>query len=134
MLVSVSLHIGVAWYYGFRGLSLLLLPFVTSYAGLTVFAILFGLDYIATVPPTSALVADTFGRKYVGTVFGWIFCAHQIGAALAAWLGGVAHDVLGHYGTAFLVAGLLAICASGLALRINRTPLAPQLEIAPAQA
>ena len=109
----------LAWYYGFRGLSLLLLPFVTSYTELTVFAVLFGLDYIATVPPTTALVADLFGRKHVGAVFGWIFCAHQIGAALAAWLGGVAHDLVGHYGTAFLVAGVLAITAAALALRIG---------------
>lgn len=118
----------LAWYYSFRGLSLLLLPFVTSYAGLTVFAVLFGLDYIATVPPTTALVADTFGRKHVGTVFGWIFCAHQIGAASAAWLGGLAHDRLGHYGTAFLVAGVLAILAGGLALRIGSARTAPQLD------
>jgi MFS family permease len=121
----------LAWYYGFRGLSLLLLPFVTSYAGLAVFAVLFGLDYIATVPPTTALVADTFGRRHVGTVFGWIFCAHQIGAAAAAWLGGVAHDLFGHYGTAFLVAGVLAIAAAGLSLRIARAPSAPpQIETA----
>jgi sugar phosphate permease len=116
----------LAWYYGFRGLSLLLLPFVTSYAGLIAFAVLFGLDYIATVPPTTALVADTFGRKHVGTVFGWIFCAHQIGAAMAAWLGGLAHDLLGSYGTAFLVAGALAITAAMLALRISRAR--PQLQ------
>jgi sugar phosphate permease len=120
----------LACYYGFRGLSLLLLPFVTSYAGLTVFAVLFGLDYIATVPPTTALVADTFGRKHVGTVFGWVFCAHQIGAAMAAWLGGVAHDLLGHYGTAFLVAGILAIAAAALSLRIARVPTPAQLEVA----
>lgn len=118
----------LAWYYGFRGLSLLLLPFVTSYSGLIAFAVLFGLDYIATVPPTTALVADTFGRKNVGTVFGWIFCAHQIGAAMAAWLGGLAHDLLGSYGTAFLVAGALAITASLLALRISRAR--PQLQMA----
>jgi sugar phosphate permease len=122
----------LAWYYGFRGLSLLLLPFVTSYTGLTAFAILFGLDYIATVPPTTALVADTFGHKHVGTVFGWIFCAHQIGAAMAAWLGGVAHDLLGHYGTAFLVAGILAIAAAALSLRIGRVPVPQQIEIASA--
>ncbi len=118
----------LAWYYSFRGLSLLLLPFVTSYTGLMVFAVMFGLDYIATVPPTTALVADTFGRKHVGTVFGWIFCAHQIGAASAAWLGGVAHDRLGHYGTAFLVAGVLALLAGGLALRIGTARRAPQLD------
>jgi predicted MFS family arabinose efflux permease len=109
-------------YYGFRGLSLLLLPFITNPTGLAIFAILFGLDYIATVPPTTALVADTFGRRNVGTVFGWVFCAHQIGAALAAWLGGVARDALGDYAVAFLVAGVLAVAAGLLSLRISRGP------------
>ncbi len=109
-------------YYGFRGLSLLMLPFVRDQAGLALFAVLFGLDYIATVPPTTALVADTFGRKNVGTVFGWVFCAHQIGAALTAWLGGVARDLLGGYGLAFLVAGALAVMAGLLALIIARPP------------
>lgn len=114
----------LACYYGFRGLSLFMLPFVTDVRGLSVFAILFGLDYIATVPPTVALVADIWGRKQVGTVFGWIFCAHQVGAAAAAWLGGVARDRLNDYGTAFLVAGFLAMMAAMLALRIGRGPQA----------
>jgi sugar phosphate permease len=112
----------LACYYGFRGLSLLLLPFVNEPLGLTAFAVLFGLDYIATVPPTSALVADTFGRANAGTVFGWVFCAHQIGAALAAWLGGVARDYTGDYGIAFIMAGVLAITATGLSLGIRRAP------------
>jgi hypothetical protein len=62
---------------------------VTDFAGLSVFAIFFGLDYIATVPPTVTLVADRFGRMNVGAVFGWVFFTHQVGAALAAYLGGV---------------------------------------------
>lgn len=110
----------LAVYYGFRGLSLLFLPFVSNPLGLAIFAILFGLDYIATVPPTSALVADTFGRANAGTVFGWVFCAHQIGAALAAWLGGVAYELTGGYGIAFIAAGVLAIAATGLSLGIRR--------------
>ncbi len=114
----------LAIYYGFRGISLLFLPFVTNPPGLTLFAILFGLDYIATVPPTAALVADSFGRQNAATVFGWVFCAHQIGAALAAWLGGVARDVTGDYGVAFLAAGVLAVAATGLSLGIRRAPAA----------
>lgn len=113
----------LAIYYGFRGISLLFLPFVSNPVGLALFAILFGLDYIATVPPTSALVADTFGRQNAGTVFGWVFCAHQIGAALAAWLGGVARDLTGDYGLAFLAAGVLAITATVLSLGINRATI-----------
>jgi predicted MFS family arabinose efflux permease len=116
----------LAIYYGFRGVSLLFLPFVTEPIGLAAFSVLFGLDYIATVPPTSALVADSFGRQNVGTVFGWVFCAHQIGAALAAWLGGLARDLLGSYSLPFLVAGLLAALAAGLAFYIRRAPVAAQ--------
>jgi predicted MFS family arabinose efflux permease len=117
-------------YYGFRGLSLFLLPFVSEPLGLSVFAILFGLDYIATVPPTTTLIADIFGRKNVGIVYGWVFCAHQIGAALAAWLGGVARDSFGDYGIAFLAAGVIAVTAALLALQIDH--VAVQAE--PAQA
>lgn len=115
----------LAIYYSLRGLALLLLPFVRSAGGLAAFAILFGLDYIATVPPTTTLVADTFGRRQVGTIFGWIFCAHQVGAALAAWLGGLVHDRLGAYGPAFVAAGALAVLAAGLALLIDRRARGP---------
>ena len=110
----------LAIYYSFRGISLLFLPFVTEPLGLGAFAILFGLDYIATVPPTTALVADNFGRRNVGTVYGWVFCSHQIGAALAAWGGGMARDALGSYGTAFLIAGALAVAGAMMALQIQR--------------
>ena len=111
-------------YYGFRGLSLFLLPYVSGVFGLSIFAIMFGLDYIATVPPTTALVADTFGRRNVGTVYGWVFCSHQVGAALAAWLGGVTRDMFGDYLLAFLVAGAIAMIAALLSLQIRHTPKA----------
>jgi sugar phosphate permease len=118
----------LAVYYSLRGLSLLLLPFVTEFAGLAVFAVFFGLDYIATVPPTVALVADRFGRVHVGAVFGWVFFAHQVGAALASFIGGVARDSLGDYTAAFLGAGVLAILASLMVLVIRRedAPLGPE--------
>ena len=106
-------------YYAFRGVSLLVLPLVPPGYTLTVFAVLFGLDYIATVPPTIALTADTFGRANVGTVYGWIFCAHQVGAALTSWLGGVTRDTLGSYGPAFMAAGVLAGAAAVLALGVT---------------
>lgn len=109
-------------YYGFRGLSLFLLPYVSGVFGLSVFAIMFGLDYIATVPPTTALVADTFGRRNVGTVYGWVFCSHQVGAALAAWFGGVTRDMFGDYMLAFLMAGSIAMIAALLSLRIRYAP------------
>ena len=116
----------LAIYYFLRGLSLLMLPFVTDFAGLSIFAVFFGLDYIATVPPTVMLVADRFGRMNVGAVFGWVFLSHQVGAALASYLGGVARDSLGDYTAAFLAAGILAILAALMASRITREPLSPE--------
>ncbi len=110
----------LAIYYTFRGVSLLFLPLVHDQLGLAAFAILFGLDYIATVPPTVALTADTFGRRNVGVVYGWIFCAHQIGAASASWFGGAIRDSYGSYNLAFLVGGGVAIAGGILALGIRR--------------
>ncbi|CAA9434418.1 MAG: Uncharacterized MFS-type transporter [uncultured Rubrobacteraceae bacterium] len=98
------------------------MPFVTDFAGLSIFVFFFGLDYIATVPPTVALVADRFGRLNVGAVFGWVFFSHQVGAALAAYLGGVARDSLGDYTAAFLAAGALAILAAFMASSLKRDP------------
>jgi hypothetical protein len=86
---------------------------------LFVFAVVFGLDYIATVPPTANLTARIYGRASVGTLFGWIFFAHMLGAALAAWLGGVAREALGDYTVAFLSAGALGIVAVGFSLGIG---------------
>jgi MFS family permease len=108
-------------YYVFRGLSLLLLPYAVTPEAMVPFAILFGLDYIATVPPTVALVADNFGRQNVGTVYGWVFAAHQLGAAFASWAGGSVRDALGEYNLAFFAAGALAIMGGLLSLGIRRT-------------
>jgi predicted MFS family arabinose efflux permease len=105
-----------------RGLSLALLPLAGDLPGLTIFAIIFGLDYDATVPPTQALTADLFGQRHVGLVFGWIFVAHQAGAAAGAALGGLAHAALGDYGAAFLTAAGLVLIAALLTLSIKRAP------------
>lgn len=107
-------------YYVFRGLSLLLLPYAVTPETMVPFAILFGLDYIATVPPTVALVADNFGRQNVGTVYGWVFAAHQLGAAFASWAGGSVRDALGEYNLAFFAAGAVAIMGGMLSLGIRR--------------
>jgi sugar phosphate permease len=106
-------------YYFFRGISLLFLPYMHDLGGLSIFAVLFGLDYIATVPPTVMLVAKTFGRHNVGIVYGWVFAAHQLGAAMAAWIGGLARDNLGDYTLAFTVAGMTAVIGGFLALGIR---------------
>lgn len=123
----------LACYYVYRGATLLLLPFVDSSLALLFFATFFGLDYIATVVPTAALAADIFGRRNVGTIFGWVFAAHQLGAALAAWLGGIARDTLGDYQVAFITGGALALLGGLMALRIDRAArpaLEPKVRIA----
>jgi predicted MFS family arabinose efflux permease len=108
-------------YYVFRGLSLLWLPFVHDGVGLIAFAVLFGLDYIATVPPTVALTADAFGRANVGVVYGVVFAGHQLGAAVAAWGAGLVQDATGDYAFALVAAGLMALLAGGMALAIRRS-------------
>jgi sugar phosphate permease len=107
-------------YYGFRGLSLLYLPSIHDNLGVIGFAMLFGLDYIATVPPTVALVADTFGRRNVGIVYGWVYFAHMLGAAILAVVAGLIRDNAGNYTAAFVFAGWLAVMAGVGALAIKR--------------
>jgi predicted MFS family arabinose efflux permease len=109
-------------YYGLRGLALLGLPVAlgSAHAALIAFAVVYGLDWVATVPPTSALTTSAFGAERAGVVFAWIFAAHQLGAAVAAWSGGFARDTTGEYGPVFIGAGVLALLAAGLVLLIRR--------------
>jgi sugar phosphate permease len=108
-------------YYGLRGLSLLALPFSSfSIFGLTVFAIFYGLDWIATVPPTVRLCGSIFGREKAALVFGWIFCAHMLGAAVAAAGAGVSRDILSSYVPAFLFSGAFCLLAALAALAVPR--------------
>jgi MFS family permease len=110
------------WYYGLRGLSLLYLPFSfdISFYGLSLFAVFYGLDWVATVPPTVRLAADAFGRERAGVVFGWIFCGHQLGAAAAAFGAGLVRTDLGDYLVAFMVAGAFCLLAALMVLGIGR--------------
>jgi predicted MFS family arabinose efflux permease len=109
------------WYYGLRGLSLLYLPFADfTYRGLSVFALFYGLDWIATVPPTVSITVKTFGRERANLVFGWVFAAHQLGAATAAFGAGLSRTVLSTYLPAFFAAGALCLLAAGLALLLGR--------------
>ncbi len=114
----------LCWYYSLRGLSLLLLPYAlgSSYLTLAVFIVFYGLDWVATVPPTTRLTADIFGKENVGIVFGWIFAAHQLGAATAAFGAGELRTILGNYQVSFLSAGVLCLIAAGMVIRISRTP------------
>ena len=105
------------WYYGLRGLSLLFLPFTDfSFYGLSLFAMFYGLDWIATVPPTVRLTAQRFGPERANLVFGWIFAGHQLGAATAAFGAGLSRTLLATYLPAFFVAGALCIVAAVITL------------------
>ena len=110
------------WYYGLRGLSLLGLNAALSDAGLTVavFVIFYGLDWVATVPPTVALCRESFGSERASVVFAWVFSAHQVGAAFAAWGAGMARDSFGSYLPAFLFAGTLGIAGAVISLLVGR--------------
>ncbi len=112
-------------YYGFRALAIAYLPFVSEMNGLLVFTVVYGLDWVATVPPTINLTARRFGRASVGTLYGWIFFSHMVGASLAAYAGGVLHDWLGNYTLAFLSAALLGLVATGFSVSIKRIRFAP---------
>ncbi len=101
------------WYYGLRGLSLFWLPFSTfSVYGLSIFAMFYGLDWIATVPPTVKLAGAAFGKERVGMVFGWIFAAHQLGSAVAAYGAGLVRVTLLTYNPALIGAGVFCLVAA----------------------
>jgi MFS family permease len=111
------------WYYGLRGLSLVLLPFTDfSFYGLSLFAMFYGLDWIATVPPTVRLTAQRFGPERANLVFGWIFAGHQLGAGTAAFGAGLSRTLLASYLPAFFIAGALCLVAALLAISIVRHP------------
>jgi predicted MFS family arabinose efflux permease len=119
------------WYYGLRGLSLIWLPHSGfTLVGLGLFAMFYGLDWIATVPPTVKLAGATFGPQKAGLVFGWIFAAHQLGAATAAWGGGLSRTVLMSYTPALYVAGGACIVAALMALSVRRVAKKPAMAAA----
>ena len=122
----------LAVYYGLRGLSLVALPFLNfDTMSLTIFAIFYGLDWIATVPPTVKLANDAFGEQEAPIVFGWIQTGHQLGAALAAFGAGVIREATGTYLPAFVVAGATGVIAAGLLLGwISRTQFHDRRHIA----
>ncbi|WP_347556821.1 MFS transporter [Robbsia sp. KACC 23696] len=109
------------WYYGLRGLSLLFLPFAFGFDfyGLPIFAVFYGLDWIATVPPTVRLTTDIFGRERGPIVFGWIVAGHQIGAAFATLAAGMMRASLGNYQLATYCSGTLCILGAVLVLRVR---------------
>jgi MFS family permease len=108
----------LAAYYGFRAMSLFALPLIYDLRGLLLFAVVYGLDWIATVPPTVNLTATIFGRGSVGTLYGWIWFSHMVGAAIAAYAGGFFRVLLGDYHLMFVSAGILGFIAVTLVSRI----------------
>ena len=123
----------LAWYYGLRGLSLLFLPMSTfSFYGLSIFAVFYGLDWIATVPPTVKLAGREFGREKAALVFGWVFTGHQIGAAVAALGAGLSRDAFASYLPAFYTAGAACMLAAIAVLMIRQERGPKQAALAPA--
>ena len=114
----------LAWYYGLRGLSLLYLPHALAgqQTGLWIFAVWYGLDWIATVPPTVRLATDAFGAARAPIMFGWIGAGHQIGAALTAYVAGWIRTSWGDYRSAFWMSGGLCLLAAALSLQVGRRP------------
>ena len=107
-------------YYGLRGLSLIALPFTGfSVVGLSAFAVFYGLDWVATVPPTVRLTAERFGPQNANLTFGWIFTAHMLGAAAAALGGGISRTEFATYLPSLYVAGVACVIAAALVLTIG---------------
>ena len=118
------------WYYSLRGLSLLALPFALatgSYTWLMIFAIFYGLDWIATVPPTIGLTRQRFGIEKSAMMYGWMVAFHQVGAGVAAYFGGVFYSTFGSYKMAFLLAGGFCLLASLFVILIKKQPKTVQL-------
>ncbi|WP_421617355.1 MFS transporter [Brevibacillus sp. TJ4] len=115
------------WYYGLRGISLMLLPYALSSSGfsLAIFIIFYGLDWVATVPPTVKLTTNLFGQQRAGVLFGWILAAHQLGAAVAAYGGGLVYSILNSYFFMFIAAGIFCLLASLMVMRIGKTASTP---------
>ncbi|MGH7716596.1 MAG: MFS transporter, partial [Vulcanimicrobiaceae bacterium] len=110
------------WYYGLRGLSLMFVPLafsITGPFGLPLFALFYGLDWVATVPPTVRLTIDAFGREKGPLVFGWISAGHQLGASAIALAAGVIRTMQGSYDSAFTLSATLCLMAAFAALMIG---------------
>ncbi|MBP0598607.1 MFS transporter [Herbaspirillum sp. LeCh32-8] len=115
------------WYYGLRGIALIFLPYAfgLQYYGLAIFAIFYGLDWIATVPPTVRLANDVFGRLAAPIVFGWIVAGHQLGAATATTVAGYMRATLGNYTLSSIMMGVACLVGAVLVLRIKGNKQAP---------
>ncbi|MDN7240619.1 MFS transporter [Planococcus sp. N028] len=114
------------WYYCLRGISLVFLPFALadgSYIFLVIFSVFYGLDWIATVPPTINIARQTFGIEKSVVVYGWIFAAHQLGAAVAASGAGLIYNVFNSYSWAFALAGMFCLLAGLFVIVLKKQPI-----------
>jgi sugar phosphate permease len=110
------------WYYGLRGVSLILLPFSNfDPLSLGAFSVFYGLDFVATVPPTVMLANQVFGRQAAPIIVAWLLCGHQIGAAIAAAGAGWIRSTTGSYFEAFIISGVACLIASLIVLRVSHT-------------
>jgi predicted MFS family arabinose efflux permease len=108
-------------YYSVRGVALIYLPYSDfSFISLSLFAVFYGLDWIATIPPTLRLTTEAFGEGAAAMVFGWVVAGHQLGAACAAFMAGYLRTLQGNYVDAFVFAGATGIMAAAVALLIGR--------------
>jgi sugar phosphate permease len=111
------------WYYGLRGVSLLWLPHSDfTFYGLSLFAMFYGLDWVATVPPTVKLASFEFGKERGAMIFGWVFAGHQLGGAAAAYGAGLSRTLLFTYTPALYAAGVACLLAAGAIFLIRRSP------------
>lgn len=117
----------LAVYYGFRGLALSSLPFIAEAPYLLVFAVIYGLDSAATVPPTANLTVRIFGKGSLGTVYGWIFFVHMVGASIATYMAGLLREMLGDYQIAFMSAAFFGLLAGAFASGIRLPERRPEL-------
>ncbi len=113
----------LCWYYASRGASLLFLPYALDMSGpwgIALFGLFYGLDWIATVPPTVKLTTAAFGQQQTAVVYGWIMVMHQVGSAMAAYGSGLLRTLAGDYTDAFWISGGLCMIAAVMVLRIGR--------------
>jgi predicted MFS family arabinose efflux permease len=115
-------------YYALRGISLIFLPFSLEHPsqGLSIFAVFYGLDWVATVPPTVRLTTNTFGKENVGMVYGWIAAAHQVGASLAAFGAAAIRTSMGDYRNAFWISGGLCLIAATVLITTRARVVQPK--------
>ena len=121
-------------FYALRGLSLFFLPLVLGETalGMAAFVVVFGLDWVATVPPTIAITVSAFGRERAGVVFGWIFAAHQLGAAASAWAGGLVRASADPSAPGFLGPGVLGVAAAAMPPGLGGARRGPRIATPPA--